>query len=82
MQTTLRLDDGLYRQAKARAADLGVSMTRFLEDALRARLEDPEPRPRGSKLQLPVSTATGGLAAGRSTLAEAVATADLDQDRG
>jgi plasmid stability protein len=82
MQTTVRLDDELYRQAKARAADLGVSMARFLEDALRARLEGPEHRPRGSRLQLPVSTARGGLAAGRSTVAEAVAAADLDRDRG
>ena len=82
MQTTLRLDDDLYRQAKARAAELGVSLTRFLEDSLRARLERaPALRSRGSGLRLPVSTARGGLAPGFSTLDEAVAAADLDRDR-
>lgn len=83
MQTTLRLDDDLYRQAKARAAELGVSLTRFLEDSLRARLEGAAPAapPSGSRLRLPVSTARGGLAPGFSTLDEAVAAADLDRDR-
>lgn len=82
MQTTLRLDDDLYRQAKARAAELGVSLTRFLEDALRARLEStPVPRQRSSRLRLPVSTARGGLAPGFATLEAAVAAADLDRDR-
>jgi len=82
MQTTLRLDDDLYRQAKARAAELGVSLTRFLEDSLRARLEGAPARPpRGSGLRLPVSAARGGLAPGFSTLDEAVAAADLDRDR-
>lgn len=39
MQTTLRIDDHLYREAKAEAARAGVSLTRFLEDGLRLRLE-------------------------------------------
>jgi hypothetical protein len=39
MQTTLRIDDHLYREAKAEAARTGVSLTRFLEEGLRLRLE-------------------------------------------
>lgn len=39
MQTTLRIDDHLYREAKAAAARAGVSLTRFLEEGLRLRLE-------------------------------------------
>ncbi len=39
MQTTLRIDDRLYREAKAEAARQGVTLTRFLEEGLRLRLE-------------------------------------------
>ena len=39
MQTTLRLDDNLYRRAKATAAEQGVTLTRFIEEALQLRLE-------------------------------------------
>jgi len=39
MQTTLRIDDQLYREAKSEAARAGVSLTRFLEEGLRLRLE-------------------------------------------
>jgi Ribbon-helix-helix protein, copG family len=81
MQTTLRLDDELYRQAKAKAATLGISLTRFLEDAIRERLETTAKPPRGRRLRLPVSTAAGGLAPGFQTLDEAVTAADLARDR-
>lgn len=39
MQTTLRIDDEVYRQAKAEAARSGVTLTRFIEEALRDRVE-------------------------------------------
>jgi hypothetical protein len=39
MQTTLRIDDTIYRQAKAEAAREGITLTRFIEEALRLRLE-------------------------------------------
>ena len=39
MQTTLRIDDHLYRDAKAEAAREGVTLTRFLEEGIRLRLE-------------------------------------------
>lgn len=41
MQTTLRIDDELYRQAKARAAEEGVTLTQFLEEGLALRLAQP-----------------------------------------
>lgn len=81
MQTTLRLDDELYRQAKAQAATLGMSLTQFLEEAVRERLHTPLPTPRRRRLRLPVSSAAGGLAPGFSTLKAAVAAADLADDR-
>jgi hypothetical protein len=39
MQTTLRIDDDLYREAKAEAARQGTTLTRFLEEGLRLRLQ-------------------------------------------
>lgn len=81
MQTTLRLDDELYRQAKARAAGLGISLTKFLEEAVRERLHAPMPAPRRRRLRLPVSSAAGGLVPGFSTIEDAVAAADLAEDR-
>ena len=50
MQTTLRLDDNLYRRAKATAAEQGVTLTRFIEEALQLRLEK---RPVAHALNLP-----------------------------
>ena len=38
MQTTLRIDDTTHREAKAEAARLGVTLTRFIEEALRQRI--------------------------------------------
>ena len=38
MKTTLDLNDQVLRQAKSRAAREGITLTKFVEDALRARL--------------------------------------------
>jgi hypothetical protein len=38
MQTTLRIQDAIYREAKIEAAREGISITRLIEDALRCRL--------------------------------------------
>lgn len=81
MQTTLRLDEEVYRRAKAQAAAQGISLTRLVEKAIQEHLERPSPTPRKRRLHLPVSTATGGLASGFSTLEEAVNAADLADDR-
>ena len=43
MRTTLSIDDALLSRAKKRAADRGVTLGAFLDDALRAYLvEKPE----------------------------------------
>lgn len=34
VQTTLRIDDDIFRQAKAEAAKAGVTLTKFIEQAL------------------------------------------------
>jgi hypothetical protein len=81
MQTTLRLDDELFRQAKAQAAAQGISLTRLVEQAIREHLSRPASAPRRPRVRLPVSSATGGLVPGFSSLAEAVAAADLADDR-
>jgi hypothetical protein len=80
MQTTLRLDDDLYRQAKTRAAALGISLTRFLEEAVRQQLAAAAAPVRRRRIRLPVSSAASGLAEGCSTLEQAVAAADLAAD--
>lgn len=49
MQTTLRIDDTLFREAKAAAASEGVTLTRFIESALRLRI-----RPARGNVVLPV----------------------------
>ena len=38
MQTTLRIDDAVYREAKAEAAQEGITLTHFIEEALRLRI--------------------------------------------
>ena len=38
MQTTLRIDDASYRDAKSEAARLGMTLTRFIEEALRQKI--------------------------------------------
>lgn len=38
MQTTLRINDEIFREAKAAAARRGVTLTRFIEEALEARI--------------------------------------------
>ena len=81
MQTTLRLDDDLLRRVKVRAATRGISMTRFIEEAIREHLEAPRSPAGVRRLRLPVSTATGGLAPGFTTLEDAVAAAGLEDDR-
>ncbi|MBI5499112.1 MAG: DUF2191 domain-containing protein [Deltaproteobacteria bacterium] len=42
MRTTLDIEDTLLREAKRRAAEDGISLTRLLEDALRRRLAPPD----------------------------------------
>lgn len=67
MRTTIRLDDSLLREAKARAAGAGRSLNAFIEDAVRSALrreadvaEVPEiPRFPGGRLRPGVSLDSG-----------------------
>jgi hypothetical protein len=52
VRTTLVLDDGLLRVAKARAAKRGTTLTSLLEDALRAYLAPPRRSARPFRLKL------------------------------
>lgn len=45
MQTTLRLDDELYRRAKVEAARQGITLTRLIEEGIRLRLARPAASP-------------------------------------
>lgn len=57
MKTTLNLNDQVLRQAKQRAARDGITLTRFVEDALRARLAGTGNR--RSPFRLRLETVTG-----------------------
>ena len=57
MKTTLNLNDQVLRQARERAARDGITLTRFVEDALLARLADARGRKRSFRLRL--TTVTG-----------------------
>lgn len=39
MQTTLRINDEIYREAKAEAAREGTTLTKFIEDGIRLKLQ-------------------------------------------
>ena len=45
MQTTLRINEEIYRQAKAKAARDGITLTKFIEEALCLRLEQASANP-------------------------------------
>jgi hypothetical protein len=78
MQTTLRFDETLMRRVKAEAAHQGMSVTRYIESALRQRLSHRRSanRNRRRKINLPVSRARGGFAPGIADLKQARAVTD------
>jgi hypothetical protein len=57
MKTTVEIPDTLFRQAKAAAAQQGVSLKEFFTEALRDRLR----RGGGTESQKPWMKAFGGL---------------------
>jgi hypothetical protein len=62
MRTTVNLPDELLRQARARAAEEGTTLTALLADGLRLRLRLGDASgARGTRRALPVSTIGGGL---------------------
>lgn len=52
MKTTLNLNEQVLRQAKRRAARDGMTLTKFVEDALRARLTVAGGRKEPFRMQL------------------------------
>lgn len=58
MQTTLRINDDIYRRAKAKSSELGLSLTRFFEEAVEDRLTRLEERS-VQRIVLPVSSVSG-----------------------
>ena len=53
MKTTLNLDDQVLRRAKERARSDGITLTQFVETALRTLLMAQETHKRSFKLELP-----------------------------
>jgi hypothetical protein len=59
MRTTLNIDDDLLKEAKIAAIREGITLTEYIERALRARTEGPvEPREKAPKWTFP--TIRGG----------------------
>ena len=52
MKTTLNLNDEILRRAKTSAAQERISLTRFVEDALRTKLMDDRRKDPAFKLEL------------------------------
>ena len=63
MRTTIRLSDDLLRKAKKKAAERGQTLTSLIEEGLKAVLAEPV-RTQRVRVQLPISTATGGTMPG------------------
>ena len=78
MRTTIRLDDGLLRRAKAQAAATGRSLNDFIADAVRAALA-PRGKVSAGSIDLP-SFRGRGLQAGVD-LDDTAALLDLMEDR-
>lgn len=78
MQTTLRINDDIYRRAKAKSGELGLSLTRFFEEAVEERLMRLEERP-CRRIKLPVSSASASILS-LDELKQRMETAQLDGD--
>ena len=59
MRTTVRLDDGLLREAKEHAARSGRTLTALIEDALRRALAEAKRRPERPTPKLPTFRGDG-----------------------
>jgi hypothetical protein len=64
MRTTVRLDEGLLRQAKAEATRSGKTVTALIEHGLRLVLAGRRGKGRRNRITLPVSRKTGGTRPG------------------
>jgi hypothetical protein len=68
MRTTVRLSEGLLREAKAEAARRGETVTALIERGLRLVLASSRKPARRPKIVLPVWPPKGGKIKGRGTL--------------
>ena len=59
--TTLRIDDGLYRDTKSAAARQGTTVTRFIEEALRLKLRLAGAPRKPEEIELPTCAAGKGF---------------------
>lgn len=58
MRTTIRIDEALYRRAKAKAAQTGQTVSEVIEDAVREALR-PARRPATARAPLPTFGGSG-----------------------
>jgi hypothetical protein len=63
MRTTIRIRDDLLKRVKKRAAEEGRTLTSVIEDALALIVAKPKAS-RRSRVELPVSKASGGVLPG------------------
>jgi hypothetical protein len=63
VRTTIRLRDDLLERAKKRAAHEKRTLTSLVEEGVALVLAKPQ-RPRGRRVELPVSRASGGTMPG------------------
>lgn len=80
MQTTLRIDDNVYREAKAKAAQEGMTITRFIEEALRQRLRQRAVDQRSGPRELPTFAAGRGFPFSPSELKQLAHVAQEESD--
>jgi hypothetical protein len=78
MQTTLRIDDEIFRRAKTKSSELGLSLTRFFEEAVEERLSRLEERP-AHRIELPVSSVSGPTITGEE-LSKRIESAQMKDD--
>lgn len=78
MQTTLRINDDTYRRAKAKSSEMGLSLTRFFEEAVEERLAILDQRS-VKPIVLPVSSVSGPPLSDEE-LRRRIAAADLEFD--
>lgn len=64
MRTTVRLDEGLLREAKAEAVRRGETVTALIEKGLRLVVAGSRRPARRTRVRVPVSSATGGTRPG------------------
>lgn len=79
MRTTIRIDDALYRDVKARAAAAGRTVASVIEDAVRRGLADEESKQRPPyRVQ---AAGSGGLRPGVDLSSSAALREALDEGR-